>query len=104
MPKRKLRKVVAVGLALFMTAGVDNGWAIGNVAKGITVQAKSIAKAEEEKKGIPPLMFWNTTIKSSQILEHAILFRFHEIKIFQMDMVLMLWPWTSRIQQTISNS
>lgn len=53
MPKRKLRKVVAVGLALFMTAGVDNGWAIGNIAKGITVQAKSIAKAEEEKKGTP---------------------------------------------------
>ena len=53
MPKRKLRKVVAVGLALFMTAGVDNGWAIGNIAKGITVQAKSIAKAEEEKKGNP---------------------------------------------------
>lgn len=53
MPKRKLRKVVAVGLALFMTAGVDNGWAIGNIAKSITVQAKSIAKAEEEKKGSP---------------------------------------------------
>lgn len=53
MPKRKLRKVVAVGLALFMTAGVDNGWAIGNIAKGITVQAKSIAKAEEEKKENP---------------------------------------------------
>ena len=53
MPKRKLRKVVAVGLALFMTAGVDNGWAIGNIAKSITVQAKSIAKAEEEKKENP---------------------------------------------------
>ena len=53
MPKRKLRKVVAVGLALFMAAGVDNGWAIGNIAKGITVQAKSIAKAEEEKKENP---------------------------------------------------
>ena len=53
MPKRRLRKVVAVGLALFMTAGVDNGWAIGNIAKGITVQAKSIAKAEEEKKENP---------------------------------------------------
>ena len=53
MPKRKLRKVVAVGLALFMTAGVDNGWAIGNIAKGITVQAKSIAKVEEEKKENP---------------------------------------------------
>ena len=53
MPKRKLRKVVAVGLALFMTAGGDNGWAIGNIAKGITVQAKSIAKAEEEKKENP---------------------------------------------------
>ena len=53
MPKRKLRKVVAVGLALFMTAGVDNGWAIGNIAKGITVQAKSIAKAEEEKRENP---------------------------------------------------
>ena len=53
MPKRKLRKVVAVGLALFMTAGVDNGWAIGNIAKGITVQAKSIAKAEEGKKENP---------------------------------------------------
>ena len=53
MPKRKLRKVVAVGLALFMTAGVDNGWAIGNIAKSITVQAKSIAKAEEEKKETP---------------------------------------------------
>lgn len=53
MTKRKLRKVVAVGLALFMTAGVDNGWAIGNIAKGITVQAKSIAKAEEEKKENP---------------------------------------------------
>lgn len=51
MPKRKLRKVFAVGLALFMAAGVDNGWAIGNIAKSITVQAKSIAKAEEEKKG-----------------------------------------------------
>ena len=53
MPKRKLRKVVAVGLALFMVAGVDNGWTIGNIAKGITVQAKSIAKAEEEKKENP---------------------------------------------------
>ena len=53
MPKRKFRKVVAVGLALFMTAGVDNGWAIGNIAKSITVQAKSIAKAEEEKKENP---------------------------------------------------
>ena len=53
MPKRKLRKVVAVGLALFMAAGGDNGWAIGNIAKGITVQAKSIAKAEEEKKENP---------------------------------------------------
>lgn len=53
MPKRKLRKVVAVGLALFMAAGVDNGWAIGNIAKSITVQAKSIAKAEEEKKETP---------------------------------------------------
>ena len=53
MPKRKLRKVVAVGLALFITAGVDNGWAIGNIAKSITVQAKSIAKAEEEKKENP---------------------------------------------------
>lgn len=53
MPKRKLRKVVAVGLALFMAAGVDNGWAIGNIAKGITVQAKSIAKAEEEKRENP---------------------------------------------------
>ena len=53
MPKRKLRKVVAVGLALFMAAGVDNGWALGNIAKGITVQAKSIAKAEEEKKENP---------------------------------------------------
>ena len=103
MPKRKLRKVVAVGLALFMTAGVDNGWAIGNIAKGITVQAKSIAKAEEEKRKIQPT-FWNTTIKSSQILEHVILCRFHEIKIFQMDMVLMLQLWISRIQQTISNS
>lgn len=53
MPKRKLRKVVAVGLALFMAAGGDNGWAIGNIAKGITVQAKSIAKAEEEKRENP---------------------------------------------------
>lgn len=53
MPKRNLKKVVAVGLALFMTAGVDNGWAIGNIAKSITVQAKSIAKAEEEKKENP---------------------------------------------------
>lgn len=53
MLKRNLRKVVAVGLALFMTAGVDNGWAIGNIAKGITVQAKSIAKAEEEKRETP---------------------------------------------------
>ena len=53
MPKRKLRKVVAVGLALFMVAGVDNGWTIGNIAKSITVQAKSIAKAEEEKKENP---------------------------------------------------
>lgn len=53
MPKRKLRKVVAVGLALFITAGIDNGWAIGNIAKGITVQTKSIAKAEEEKKETP---------------------------------------------------
>lgn len=103
MPKRKLRKVVAVGLALFMTAGVDNGWAIGNIAKGITVQAKSIAKVEEEKRKTL-LMFWNMTIKSNQILEHVILYRFHEIKIFQMDMVLMLQLWTSRIQQIISNS
>ena len=53
MPKRKLRKVVAVGLALFMAAGVNNGWAIGNIAKSITVQAKSIAKAEEEKRETP---------------------------------------------------
>ena len=53
MPKRRLRKVVAIGLALFMVAGVDNGWAIGNIAKSITVQAKSIAKAEEEKKENP---------------------------------------------------
>lgn len=69
MPKRKLRKVVAVGLALFMVAGVDNGWTIGNIAKSITVQAKSIAKAEEEKKEpLGSIMMFASLFKSDNIL------------------------------------
>lgn len=46
--KHKLKKAVLIGTALFMAAGADNGWAVGNLAKTVTVHAKSIVKANGE--------------------------------------------------------
>ena len=59
--KHKLKKAVLIGTALFMAAGTDNGWAVGNLAKTVTVHAKSIVKADGEptKKALNVLTYDN---------------------------------------------
>ena len=59
--KHKLKKAVLIGTALFMVAGIDNGWAVGNLAETVTVHAKSIVKAHEEpiKKALNVLTYDN---------------------------------------------
>lgn len=59
--KHKLKKAVLIGTALFMAAGADNGWAVGNLAKTVTVHAKSIVKANGEptKKALNVLTYDN---------------------------------------------
>ena len=70
--KHKLKKAVLIGTALFMAAGADNGWAVGNLAKTVTVHAKSIVKANGEptKKALNVLTYDNKI--QSECNEHYI--------------------------------
>ena len=70
--KHKLKKAVLIGTALFMAAGTDNGWAVGNLAKTVTVHAKSIVKANGEptKKTLNVLTYDNKI--QSECNEHYI--------------------------------